>query len=109
MHLTLSCVLFRPESIRIGIAAHIIRDCVRTHVNLINLYRCSREKLETRSRGQNPKHHHGHEGTDENQGEEQTRGVRGDSGDVSAHKGRLYHPSEDSQTGRAGGDVQVVC
>lgn len=109
MYFTLSYILFRSDSIEIGITAHIIRDYVRSHVNLIVLYRCSREELETWSRGQNPKHHHGHEGTDENQGEEPTRGVRVDSGDVSAHEGRLHHPAEDSQTGRAGGDVQVVC
>lgn len=74
-----------------------------------SLCRCCGEELKTRSPRQNPKHHHGYEGTDENQGEEPARGVRGDPGDVSALEGRFQRSPEDGQTGCAGGNVQVVC
>lgn len=76
--------------------------------DLLICFRGGGEELQARSRGQNPEYHHGHEGAHEDKGEEPTGSVRGDPGDVSGLKGRSHQPSEDSQAGCAGWDLQVV-
>lgn len=66
------------------------------------------EELQARGRRQDPEYYHGYEGTHENTGEEQPRGVRGDPGDVPCLQRGLQQSPEDSQAGCARRDLQVV-
>lgn len=71
----------------------------------LTCFRGSGEELQAWGGGQDPEYHHGYEGAHEDKGEEPSRSVRGDPGDVPCLQRRLQQPSEDSQASCAGWDL----